>query len=78
MVLTAIALATAAYALWDFPGAFVVLAAVALLDFVIYLRLPLVVVCYRCHAEFRRFPANPDHRGFDMHRAEEYQADTRR
>lgn len=77
VVLAAIALATAAYALWDFPGAFAVFAAVALLDFLIYLRLGSVTVCYRCHAEFRRFPENPDHHAFDMHRAEEYEADSR-
>ena len=78
VVLAAIALATVAYGIWDFFGAFVVLTSVALLDLLIYLRLPRVVVCYRCHAEFRRFPASLAHRDFDMHRAEEYQADTRR
>lgn len=74
VVLSAIALSTIAYAIWDFPGAFVVFAAVALLDFLIYRRLGSVTICYRCHAEFRRFPANPDHGDFDMHRAEEYEA----
>ncbi len=77
VVLAAVALATAGYAWWDFFGAFVVFAAVALLDFLIYRRLGSVTVCYRCHAEFRRFPANPEHRPFDMHRAEEYEADSR-
>lgn len=77
VVLAGIILATVAYVLWDFPGAFVVFASVALLDFLIYRQLSQVVVCYRCHAEFRRFPENPDHGPFDMHRAEEYEADTR-
>ncbi len=72
VVLSAIALSTVAYALWDFPGAFAVFAAVALLDFLIYHRLGEVTVCYRCHAELRGFPENPDHGAFDMHRAEEY------
>ncbi len=72
VVLSAVALSTVAYAVWDFPGAFAVFAAVAVLDFVIYRRIGSVTVCYRCHAEFRRFPANPEHRPFDMHRAEEY------
>ena len=77
VVLSAVILATAAYAWWDFTGAFIVFASVALLDFLIYRRLAQVVVCYRCHAEFRRFPENPAHGAFDMHRAEEYEADTR-
>ncbi len=72
VVLGAIALSTAAYAIWDFPGAFLVFAAVALLDFLIYRRLGEVTVCYRCHAELRGFPENPAHAPFDMHRAEEY------
>ncbi len=72
VVLSAIALSTVAYAIWDFPGAFVVFAAVALLDFLIYQRLGGVTVCYRCHAELRGFPDNPAHGAFDMHRAEEY------
>ena len=75
VVLSAIVLSTIAYALWDFPGAFIVFASVALLDFLIYRRLGSVTVCYRCHAEFRRFPPNPDHGDFDMHRAEEYEAE---
>ncbi len=77
VVLASVALATVAYAIWDFPGAFVVFASVALLDLLIYRRLGLVVVCYRCHAEFRRFPKREEHAPFDMHRAEEYEADTR-
>lgn len=75
VVLGAVALSTLAYAVWDFPGAFAVFASVALLDFLIYRRLGEVVVCYRCHAEFRRFSADPRHGAFDMHRAEEYEAD---
>lgn len=72
VVISAVALSTVAYAVWDFPGAFAVFATVAILDFVIYRRIGSVTVCYRCHAEFRRFPANRGHEPFDMHRAEEY------
>ena len=75
VVLSAIVISTIAYALWDFPGAFAIFASVALLDFLIYRRLGNVTVCYRCHAEFRRFPENPNHGDFDMHRAEEYEAE---
>ncbi len=73
-VIGGIALSTAAYAIWDFPGAFAVLASVALLDFLIYQRLGEATVCYRCHAELRGFPDNEAHGAFDMHRAEEYEA----
>ena len=55
-----------------FPALSRSFAAVALLDFLIYHRLGEVTVCYRCHAELRGFPENPDHGAFDMHRAEEY------
>ncbi len=74
VVLSAVVLSTVAYAIWDFPGAFAVFASVAVLDLLVYWRIGSVTVCYRCHAEFRRFPANPAHCPFDMHRAEEYDA----
>jgi hypothetical protein len=49
--------------------AYGVLAAAALLDFVVYRFLSLVTVCYRCHTEFRG-----DYRrtasGFDLHTAD--------
>ena len=49
--------------------AYGVLAAAALLDFVVYQRLDEVTVCYRCHAEFRGAyrPAAP---AFDLHTAD--------
>ncbi len=74
VILGAIALSTVGYAIWDFFGALAVFALVTLLDFVLYRRLGSATVCYRCHAEFRRFPENPAHSVFDMHRAEEYDA----
>jgi hypothetical protein len=49
--------------------AYAVLAAAALLDFVIYRLLKLVTVCYRCHAEFRgAYPRTAA--GFDLHTAD--------
>ena len=49
--------------------AYTVLAAAALLDFVVYRFLTLVTVCYRCHTEFRgAYPR--DASGFDLHTAD--------
>jgi DNA-directed RNA polymerase subunit RPC12/RpoP len=49
--------------------AYAVLAAAALLDFVIYRFLTLVTVCYRCHTEFRgAYPRTAS--GFDLHTAD--------
>jgi hypothetical protein len=63
-----------AYALWDVPAAIGVLMLASLADLALYHRLSEVTVCYRCHAELRGFAPNPEHRAFDMHRAEEYEA----
>ena len=49
--------------------AYSVLAAAALLDFVVYRFLTLVTVCYRCHTEFRgAYPRSAS--GFDLHTAD--------
>jgi hypothetical protein len=49
--------------------AYGVLAAAALLDFIIYRFLKLVTVCYRCHTEFRgAYPRTAA--GFDLHTAD--------
>jgi hypothetical protein len=41
-------------------------------DAVLYLLVPEITVCYRCHAHFRGFPRNPRHEPFDLHIAEQY------
>lgn len=49
--------------------AYGVLAAAALLDFIVYRFLKLVTVCYRCHTEFRgAYPRTAS--GFDLHTAD--------
>jgi hypothetical protein len=49
--------------------AYSVLAAAALLDFIVYRFLTLVTVCYRCHTEFRgAYPRTAS--GFDLHTAD--------
>jgi DNA-directed RNA polymerase subunit RPC12/RpoP len=43
-----------------------------LVDAGLYLLLPEITVCYRCHAHFRGFRRNPQHQPFDLHLAEQY------
>ena len=49
-----------------------VLIAAAVFDALIYLAVPKITVCYKCRAEFRDTPLNPDHEGFDLAIAEKY------
>jgi hypothetical protein len=42
-------------------------------DALLYLLLPEITVCYRCHAHFRGFRRNPAHAPFDLHLAEQYE-----
>lgn len=44
----------------------------AAVDAVLYLMLPEITVCYRCHAHYRAFARNPRHQAFDLHLAEQY------
>ena len=44
----------------------------ALVDAWLYMVLPEITVCYRCHAHFRGFARNPRHEAFDLHLAEQY------
>ena len=43
-----------------------------LVDAGLYLLLPEITVCYRCHAHFRGFRRNPSHHAFDLHLDEQY------
>jgi hypothetical protein len=58
------------------PGTFVigvwVLVAATAADALLYVFVPRVTVCYRCRAEFRGVPVNPDHEGFDLATGEKY------
>jgi hypothetical protein len=47
----------------------------ALVDAGLYVLLPEITVCYRCHAHFRGFARNPGHEAFDLHLAEQYDAE---
>lgn len=49
-----------------------VLAAAAAVDAVIYFFVGKLTVCYKCRAEFRDRPLNPDHGPFELAIAEKY------
>jgi len=38
----------------------------ALIDLLLYLLLPVITICYRCGAIYRRFPKSPVHEGFNL------------
>jgi len=48
------------------------LAAMALVDGLIYLLVGEVTVCYSCHAIYRGFGPNPEHRSFNLELLERY------
>lgn len=50
----------------------IVLVAAAIIDAAIYWFIPKITVCYRCRAEFRDHPINPDHAGFELAINEKY------
>jgi hypothetical protein len=49
-----------------------VLVVAAAIDAVLYAIVPRVTVCYRCRAEFRDRPINPEHEGFELAVGEKY------
>ena len=52
-------------------GALVLLGAAAV-DAVLYALVPKITVCYRCRAEFRDAPLNPQHGGYELALGEKY------
>ena len=49
-----------------------ILVAAVLVDVILYAIVPRITVCYRCRAEFRGVPVNPQHHGFELAIAEKY------
>jgi hypothetical protein len=39
---------------------------------VLYAIVPRITVCYRCRAEFRDVPINPEHEGYELAVGEKY------
>ncbi len=48
------------------------LALTAFIDFLVYLLVADVTVCYSCHALYRGFMRNPEHEAFDLKKLEKY------
>jgi hypothetical protein len=49
-----------------------ILVAAMVIDAVLYWFVPKITVCYRCRAEFRDRPVNPEHEGFELAVGEKY------
>jgi hypothetical protein len=49
-----------------------VLGLTALVDFLAYMLVPEVTVCYSCHAVYRGFRRNAEHEPFDLKKLEKY------
>lgn len=49
-----------------------VLIVASLIDAALYFVVPRITVCYRCRAEFRNVPVNPNHHGFELATGEKY------
>jgi len=64
-------LALAASRTHFYLGAIVLLVAAAI-DALLYAFVPKITVCYRCRAEFRDRPINPQHHGFELAIGEKY------
>ena len=50
----------------------IVLLVAAVVDALLYAIVPRLTVCYRCRAEFRDRPINPEHHGFELAIGEKY------
>ena len=50
----------------------------ALIDLVLYLTLPVITVCYRCHSIYRGFSKNPAHDGFNLGINDRYRSEERK
>lgn len=50
----------------------VVLLGCAAADGLLFKILPDVTICYKCHAQYRQFAANPDNQEFELGLAEKY------
>lgn len=53
-------------------GAFLVLGGAAAADYLLYLALPEVTICYRCHSQYRGVSKNPANSEFELALAEKY------
>src|SRR5262245_51111086 len=49
-----------------------VLLAAAIIDAILFAFVPRITVCYKCRAEFRDVPLNPEHEGYELAVGEKY------
>jgi hypothetical protein len=78
-ILTAAILASVVTYYLRYIGAtWAILIGSAVVDGVLYLLVGDVSVCYRCGAEYRGFPANPEHKPFELGVGERYHQEKRR
>lgn len=52
--------------------AFLILGAAAAVDYLLYIALPEVTICYRCHSQYRGVAKNPMNSEFELGLAERY------
>jgi hypothetical protein len=69
---------TVTYGLYDKWLTWAILIGSAAFDGLLYLSVKDVVVCYRCHAEFRGVPPGPDHKPFELTTHERYRQERAR
>ena len=50
----------------------IILGVAVVTDALLYFFVPKITVCYRCRAEFRDVPLNPEHGGFELAVGEKY------
>ena len=60
------------YALYFIKTTWTILIGSAAVDGLLYLFMGDVTVCYRCRAQYRGFPPNPEHRPFELPIGEKY------
>jgi hypothetical protein len=60
------------YALYYIKTTWTILIGSATVDGLLYLLMGDVTVCYRCRAQYRGFPPNPEHHAFDLAIGEKY------
>jgi hypothetical protein len=72
VIIAALAFLVLAASRGNFYLGAIVLVIAALIDAMLYALVPRMTVCYRCRAEFRDVPINPEHEGFELAVGEKY------
>jgi hypothetical protein len=72
LLVLACAVSAVTYAFYWIKTTWAILIGTAALDGILYLLMGDVTVCYRCGTQYRGFPANPEHRAFELATGEKY------